>query len=266
MDILRRILRVLAVGCISLVVSPVDAGPGIPPDRVVIADDLSVARISEHVWVHTTVKVVANGHRFPANGLIVITDDGVVLIDTAWGTEATSELLGWVEGSLGQPVIAAVVTHFHDDSLGGATVLADAGIPFFSGGLTPSLAVVISQPAPTVIPGLDVAGGRAGFHGLELLYPGPGHSPDNVVVWIPSDAVLFGTCAVRSPDFPGTGNMADASIEDWPDAIRVVRDRFGDADIVVPGHGSPGTVALLDHTSAALAAANQRRQEPSGGR
>ena len=73
-------------------------------------------------------------------------------------------------------------------------------------------------------------------------------SADNVVVWIPSAQLLFGTCAVRSPVFPGKGNTADANLTNWPEAIRRVKSRYREAAIVVPGHGPPGGVELLSHT------------------
>jgi glyoxylase-like metal-dependent hydrolase (beta-lactamase superfamily II) len=83
-----------------------------------------------------------------------------------------------------------------------------------------------------------------------VFYPGRGHSADNLVVWLGSGKILFGTCAVRSPTFSGKGNTADASLDEWPESIRSVRARYPEARVVVPGHGPVGSTDLLDHTIA----------------
>ena len=44
---------------------------------------------------------------------------------------------------------------------------------------------------------------RAGTYSIEAFYPGPGHSPDNIVVWIPEARVLFGGCLVKSAGAKG---------------------------------------------------------------
>lgn len=221
-----------------------------PDDEASAAGPLRVARISENVWVHTSFQTLSNGQTFPANGLIVRHSDGLLLVDTAWGVAATEELLAWIQEHLDLPVTAALITHFHADSLGGAAALEAAGIPFFSSLRTIDLAPGASLPKPELLDGLANKGSVVEFRGIEVVYPGAAHSSDNVIVWVPGDKVLFGSCAVRSPTFPGRGNTADGSVSHWPLAMRSIRARYPDATIVVPGHGPPGTIDLLDHTIA----------------
>jgi glyoxylase-like metal-dependent hydrolase (beta-lactamase superfamily II) len=68
------------------------------------------------------------------------------------------------------------------------------------------------------------------------------------VVWVPEAKVLFGGCAVREAATSSAGNTADADMASWPEAIRRVRARYPEAEVVVPGHGEPGDAELLDHT------------------
>jgi hypothetical protein len=42
--------------------------------------------------------------------------------------------------------------------------------------------------------------------------------------------------------------VADADLAAWPTTIERLRARYSRARLVVPGHGEPGTLALLDHT------------------
>lgn len=216
------------------------------PKSHVVSENLAVSEIGPGVWVHTSWHEFASGARFPANGLIVRDGDGLVLVDTAWGRERTAELLDWMDSELGLPVTLAIVTHFHDDSMGGTPVLAERGIRFVSGELTRELGGAAEASPPESVGDL-VPGEAVRIASVEIFYPGSGHSRDNLVVYVPGEKVLFGTCAVRHPDFPGQGNTADADLEGWPVAIGRVRERYPEVEIVVPGHGSPGDASLLSH-------------------
>jgi glyoxylase-like metal-dependent hydrolase (beta-lactamase superfamily II) len=83
---------------------------------------------------------------------------------------------------------------------------------------------------------------------VEVFYPGPGHSRDNVMVWVSAARVLFGGCAVKSAASMSLGNLADADTRAWPDAVHRVMDRYREAAVVVPGHGAEGTQELFTHT------------------
>jgi metallo-beta-lactamase class B len=83
-----------------------------------------------------------------------------------------------------------------------------------------------------------------------VYYPGPSQAPDKVVVYFPSKKVLFGSCMILGGD--QVGNTADADLENWPEAVRKLK-QF-DAEIVVPGHGDRLDVALIEHTIALLTA------------
>ncbi|MCA9711341.1 MAG: polysaccharide deacetylase family protein, partial [Myxococcales bacterium] len=107
------------------------------------------------------------------------------------------------------------------------------------------------------------AGPLAGVE-LEVLYPGPGHSPENLVVWLPAHRVLFGGCLVRPWESRSLGNQADAEPRAWGPSIRAVRERYGSAATVVPSHGAPGGPALLDHTLALVDGAQSALAREAG--
>jgi len=243
----RLLSHPLLLGCVlALLAGP----PALAADVATVRPEslpvgLSIQALRPGVWLHVSWMTLANGRRFPANGLIVRDGDELILVDTAWGADNTTDLLALIESELGLPVSTAIVTHFHDDSMGGTGVLRDRGIAVVGGPLTRTLSG--DGPLPDAIAGLDTVHAVA-LGNIEIFYPGPGHSEDNLVVWVPGAKVLFGSCAVRSPTFPGRGNTADADLENWPVAIARVRDRYRDVELVVPGHGAPGDAALLSHT------------------
>jgi metallo-beta-lactamase class B VIM len=127
-------------------------------------------------------------------------------------------------------------------------VLERRGIPFHGHPLTPGLAATIELPAPRTLPGLAQAGGVDRVGPLEVFYPGPAHTRDNVVVWLPGSRVLAGGCAVRAGGATALGNVADADVPQYAASMRRVLARYPEPEIVVPGHGAPGGVELLRNT------------------
>jgi metallo-beta-lactamase class B len=83
---------------------------------------------------------------------------------------------------------------------------------------------------------------------VDIGYFGPAHTPDNIVVYLPDDRVLFGGCMVKSMASMNAGNTQDADMRNWPKAISGLLGKYRDATQVVPGHGEPGGLELLHHT------------------
>ncbi|MEJ6355620.1 IMP family subclass B1 metallo-beta-lactamase, partial [Pseudomonas aeruginosa] len=74
---------------------------------------------------------------------------------------------------------------------------------------------------------------------------GPGHTQDNVVVWLPEKKILFGGCFVK-PD--GLGNLGDANLEAWPKSAKILMSKYGKAKLVVSSHSEIGNASLLQRT------------------
>ena len=227
---------------------------------------LRFAELAPGVWLHTSYKDIPPYGPFPSNGLLVARGaDEAVLIDTAWTDAQTDEILSWSEAALGRRVTAAVVTHAHDDKMGGVGALRAAGIKTYahprSNTLAGSRALVPAEHDLVIGEDGDAAPHDA-LTGLTVHYPGPGHTEDNIVVAVNGTDVLFGGCLIRPGGTTSLGNTTDANLSRWADTVRAVARRFPDAAIVVPSHGPPGDRALLSQTVALAEAATT----PEGGR
>ncbi|HVZ88590.1 MAG TPA: AgmX/PglI C-terminal domain-containing protein [Polyangia bacterium] len=77
----------------------------------------------------TMVHRSTNAQGIPSNGLIVVTDRGLILIDTAWTETQTEAISRWGEARFARPWIGAVITHDHPDRDGGVGVLLRRRIP-----------------------------------------------------------------------------------------------------------------------------------------
>jgi metallo-beta-lactamase class B len=239
--------------------------------RFDLTEDLYVRKVAEGVFVIT--------HSFPwaGNSMIVeMANAELVLVDTPYTPEATREVLEWAKAQLGERQVTAINTGFHYDNLGGNGYLIEQGIPVYGAALTVELLAergeemramtldwlqapqyeqyreahrALQYVAPTHLFDLDEGLQLTfGDETVEVYYPGPSHSPDNVVVYFADRKLLFGGCMVIGMD--KVGNTSDADLAAWPESVRKL-EQFG-ATMVVPGHGERLDPGLIEHTVALL--------------
>lgn len=208
--------------------------------------DIELRRLSDRVWLHVNAFELPDWGRVEANGLVIVGARGAVIIDTGWTAEQTRWLLDRARDATGRDALAVVATHSHLDRAGGAGVAAAAGVPVYASRRTRELlgakgsAITHAFDATAEI---DLGDGQ-----VELFYPGAGHTPDNIVAFVREDSLLFGGCLVRAGHSDWIGNVEDADLPAWPATMDRVIERYGDARLVVPGHGRPGDASLLRHT------------------
>jgi len=207
---------------------------------------VTVREIADGVWLHTTEKDLPGAPAYPANGLYVKLPDGVLLIDTGWTDAQAALLLDIIEKGHG-PVRAVIVTHAHEDRMGGLAEVDRRGIPSYASERSAHVAASQHLHPPTKVFHDTLPLEQFGIAG-EAFYPGPGHTDDNVVVWLEESKVLFGGCLIRAMDQQTRGNIEDANLAEWLRSVQAVIDRYPEMRIVVPGHGEPGGPELLKHT------------------
>jgi glyoxylase-like metal-dependent hydrolase (beta-lactamase superfamily II) len=157
--------------------------------------------------------------------------------------------------------ITAINTHFHNDRLGGNGYLTKIGSVIYGSDLTikllnerglgngtldmyqdPSLKKYFDYwqnakltPANkifTLKDGLVLTFDNDTF---EVYYPGPGHTPDNVVVYYPKKKILFGGCIIKSMAANTKGFIGDADLSNWYSSVNNILIKYPDAALVIPG-------------------------------
>jgi glyoxylase-like metal-dependent hydrolase (beta-lactamase superfamily II) len=208
--------------------------------------DIKLQRISDRIWLHLNAAELPGWGRVEANGLVVFGARGAVIIDTGFRREQTGWLLERVRAATGQDAIAMVATHSHNDRAGGVAVAAAAGVPVYASTRTKAL---LGAEGNAITHAFDATARLdLGDLHIELFYPGAGHAPDNIVAYVLEEHLLFGGCLVRAGDSTGMGNLDDADLPAWPATMDRVIERYGNARMVVPGHGRAGDASLLLHT------------------
>jgi metallo-beta-lactamase class B len=192
----------------------------------------------------------------PSNGLVAVTERGLLLVDTAWTDAETEAVLAWGDGRFHRPWIGAVITHDHADRAGGIAALERRRIP------VAALDLTVAKLTRRGVRGVTTLfRARDGVvkdpRGFEAFYPGSGHASDNIVLRFPG--LVYGGCLVKSMAATDLGFTGDADLASWPVAIGNVRARYGDAAIV-PGHGPVDLSGeAYQHTIDLLATANGGR-------
>ncbi|MBT1065190.1 subclass B1 metallo-beta-lactamase [Bowmanella sp. Y26] len=221
---------------------------GYPQAAEIPVGEVRLFKLADGVWSHVATHDY-NGVLYPSNGLIVKEGNELLLIDTAWGAENTRALLHEIKMQIGLPVTRAISTHFHDDRVEGVEVLKQAGVKTYATSLTRQLAKAEGNEIPQdTLPALSASGDSLQFGPVELFYPGHGHAPDNLAVYVPEARVLFGGCAVHELARQNAGNTSHADLAEWPVSVTRILQQYPKAELVIPGHGLPGGQDLLTHT------------------
>ncbi len=211
---------------------------------------IDLYKIGENVYVHTTYKQI-NGYDTPSNGLIVISSEGIVLVDTPWDDEQTSELIKVVKRNFNKDIVLAIISHAHEDRIGGIKTLLENKIKTIGYKLTSDKAKELGYKEPIRFYEEDTSI-VVGSTLINLFYPGPAHTVDNIVVWLPLERILFGGCMIKSLMSESLGNVSDADVTAWPNSVSKLLTKYEEAEVVIPGHGKWGGKSLIHHTLALL--------------
>lgn len=201
------------------------------------------------VWLHSSHRDIAPWGLVVSHGLVVTRGTSALLVDTAWDDAQTMSILAWARRS-GHPIEAAVMTHAHDDKMGGVGALRKAGVKTFAHPMSNELAPT-RDLVPAEFPLSFDAQGLAtspDLPGLTVLFPGAGHTLDNIVVAIDNTPILFGGCLIRPAASDNLGNTADGDIAAWATTTHKVATTFPSSTLIIPSHGDPGDRSLLTHT------------------
>lgn len=225
--------------------------------------NLKVTKLNENAFV------VTDQDFYSSNILVVkMEDESVVIVSSPFEDLGTKALMKWVKSSLKPKRMVAINPHFHLDGTGGNEIYKKMGVETWSSDLTKELRlaenkkdrkkgaefykdtslrkrILDSNPKPAEHT-FDLKKGKTfSFSGeeVEVFYPGPAHSPDNVVVYFPKQKILFGGCMIKPKSL---GNLGDANVKAWPESARKLL-KF-DVEMVVPGHDPWGGPELIKKT------------------
>jgi glyoxylase-like metal-dependent hydrolase (beta-lactamase superfamily II) len=191
----------------------------------------------ELIEVSDEIYVIHNAY-VPGNVTALVTDEGVLLIDTKYAIDYDNiaMLLATVTD---QPIRYVINTHYHDDHSGGnrifqgdgATVVASANarLKMVGNGRAEGLPNITIEDTGSI---------HIGGTLVDLYYFGRAHTDGDIVAHLPEHGLLV-TGDVYAND-PGTPEYIDygggGSAREWPQTLNRVLDL--DFETVIPGHGT----------------------------
>ncbi|HLN54759.1 MAG TPA: subclass B1 metallo-beta-lactamase [Bacteroidales bacterium] len=212
-----------------------------------ISPDVELMKLSENAYVHVSYTDSHDFGRYSSNGLVFINGHEAFLFDTPPGDSLTGILCSYLEQDMNLIIRAFVPNHWHEDCMGGLRYIKGRHIPSYANQNTIDIARSHRLPLPEhgFVDSLNLMlGGKS----VLCWFPGAAHSMDNIVVWIPSEKILFAGCMCKSANSDNLGNVADGDPAEYAATIEKVIAKFSSVKIVIPGHGLPGGPELLSHT------------------
>ena len=200
-----------------------------------------------------------------ANSTIILTQEGVVLIDTGQNPKDSHIVMAAVKKLTSQPVRFIIHTEPHPDHAMGDFVFSPPAIVIGHAGSAASMKASESfSPARIekqmstspemraafkdfrlITPHIeyrDKMSLNVGERVFELHYLKNVHSEADTAIWLPKERVLFTAASVGVKRF---GNHRPlVSIPDTLNGIKMMKAL--NPEVVIPGHGDPGTAKILD--------------------
>ena len=221
------------------------------------ADDLILKpiQVAPHTYFVQGLAEMGNSknQNFISNAGFVITPKGVVVVDALGSPVLAKKLIAEIKKITPQKVVAVIVTHYHADHVYGLQEFRNIGAKIYAQGEgrnylsseTAKQRLIASRVdfapwvnASTKLMGADVWIDQSytltvGGIEFKIGRVGPAHAPEDLIIYVPSEKVLFAGDLVFRGRIPFVGN---ADSRGWLHALDEIQAL--NPSIVIPGHGA----------------------------
>lgn len=198
----------------------------------------------------------STNQNFISNAGFVVTPKGVVVVDALGSPILAQKLISEIKKVTNQPIVALIVSHYHADHIYGLQEFKKIGVKIYAQGEgrnylsseTAKQRLIASRidfapwvNASTQLIAADVwidKKTKLNIGGVEFFVSrvGPAHAPEDLMVYVPSEKVLFAGDLVFRGRIPFVGN---ADSKGWLTALEAIEELK--PQIVIPGHGAYST-------------------------
>ena len=195
----------------------------------------------------------STNQNFISNAGFVVTPTGVVVVDALGSPILAQKLIAEIKKITNQKVVAVIVSHYHADHIYGLQEFKRIGAKIYAQGEgrnylsseTAKQRLIVSQRdfAPWVNANTKLITAdvwidqklKLSIGGVDFFISrvGPAHAPEDLMVYVPSEKVLFAGDLVFRGRIPFVGN---ADSKGWLKGLDEI-EKFN-PNIVIPGHGN----------------------------
>jgi len=250
------VLRVLSIGSLWLLISI---------SIVYASDDLILQPIQVAPNTYFVKGLAEMGssknQNFISNAGFVITAKGVVVVDALGSPALAKKLISEIKKITPQKIVAVIVTHYHADHVYGLQEFKNVGAKIYAQGEgrnyisseTARQRLIASRTdfAPWVNASTHLISADAwidqsfmltvGGVEFKIRRVGPAHAPEDLIIYVPSERVLFAGDLVFRGRIPFVGN---ADSKGWLQALNEIESL--NPSIVIPGHGAHSINPIQD--------------------
>lgn len=218
------------------------------------APPMQARQVSPSAWYVEGVSALGSpaNQNFISNAGFVVTPAGVVVIDALGSPALAERLVAQIRQITDRPITHVIVTHYHADHIYGlqtfkalgARIIAHAAAKEYLNSETARQRLEVSriELAPWVNEDTRLVAAdewltadkllQVGGMDFQIKVVGPSHTPEDLVVYLPREKVLFAGDLVFRSRIPYVGK---ADSRHWIVALKTLLGF--EANVIVPGHG-----------------------------
>jgi len=207
---------------------------------------LKISHLTGDFYIYTTYSTY-EGSKIPANGMYLVTNNGVVLFDTPWDTLQFQPLLDSIKTKHNKEVNLCIATHWHSDRTEGLEYYKKAGIKTYTTELTDQFCKVNNKKRAEFLLKNDTVF-NVGQYSFETYYPGEGHTKDNIIIWFDKEKILYGGCLIKGADAENLGYLGDANEIEYYSTLKNVQEKCKKPNFIIVSHSDWKSRNSLKHS------------------
>lgn len=210
------------------------------------SEKLKITPLTGDFFIYTTWNTYQDS-KVQANGMYVVTNEGVVMIDTPWDTTQFQPLLDSIRVRHNKPVVMCFATHWHSDKTAGLEYYRQQGIKTYTTVHTDDLSKKNGKKRAEFLMANDTSF-RVGQYSFETFFPGPGHTEDNIVIWFHKERILYGGCLIKGATDENLGFLGDGNKAEYVTTLKRVHRKFRDPKFIIVAHSDWNSLYSLKHS------------------
>ncbi len=207
---------------------------------------LKISHLTGDFYIYTTYNKYLDSD-VPANGMYVVTANGVVMFDTPWDTTQFQPLLDSIKLKHNKTVTMCFATHWHSDKTNGLQYYRQQGIKTYTTLATDILSEKNNKKRAEFLMKTDTLF-NVGAYTFETYFPGPGHTEDNIVIWFKNEKILYGGCLIKGADAEDLGFLGDGNVGEYATTLKKLQRKFKKPIYIIIAHSDWRNKNSLKHS------------------